>query len=277
MLEGTGFFIWQVVRCEGGDAQQISQAARAAGFRWVAVKVADGAMPSNQDPHNRARSLLPPLVAAFRAVGIQAWGWHYLYGANWSGEAVTAKAQIEALHLDGYILDAEGEFKLPGRGAAAGKFMAQMRAQFPRLPMGLCSYRFPSLHPEFPWDAFLGGVDLNLPQVYWEDAHDPAAELTRSAAEFAARPLRKPLVPIGPTYKRGGWAPTAADIQEFQRAAAQLNLGGVGYFSWDECRQDLPEVWSAIQGPRRRMYFPIVETDGPPGEQGRPRGQGETG
>jgi hypothetical protein len=264
MLQGSGFFIWQVASCEGGDAGKIARAAGEAGLRWVAVKIADGATLSNRNPLDRGQSLLPGLVGALRTAGIQVWGWQYLYGANWAGEAASAQAQIDALGLDGYILDAEAEYKLPGRAAAAEKFMHRMRAAFPRLPIGLCSYRFPSLHPEFPWDAFLAGADYILPQVYWEDAHDPAAELARSAAEFEARTPRTPLIPVGPTYKRGQWAPTAADILEFQRAAERLNLVGAGYFSWDECRRDLPHLWGAIQAPRRQVYLPIVENDGGP-------------
>jgi SnoaL-like domain len=121
-----------------------------------------------------------------------------------------------------------------------------MRAAFPSLPMALASFRFPSYHPQLPWKAFLDRCDYNMPQVYWEQVHNPATQLTRSVQEFQALTPFRPIVPIGPTYKTGGWAPTENDITEFLNTAKSLNLSGVSFFSWDECRRDLPKLWPVI-------------------------------
>lgn len=43
MLQGKGFFIWQIQSCEKGNPDAIAAAAQAAGLTWVAVKIADGA------------------------------------------------------------------------------------------------------------------------------------------------------------------------------------------------------------------------------------------
>lgn len=261
MLNGKGLWIWKVANCESGDPEKIVQTASAAGCRWISVKIADGACEANRDPETSV-SRLAPLVEGLHECGIQVWGWQYVYGADWKGEAAIAQAQLEAYGLDGYIADAEAEYKLPGKEATARRFMEQLRAELPRLPMALCSYRFPRLHPEFPWDAFLDRVDYNMPQVYWESAHDAGVELERSVAEFSARAIRRPIIPVGPTYRRGRWAPTAADILEFQRTAERLGLAGLSYFSWDECRRDLPEVWQVITGELKRVFLPIVEKGG---------------
>jgi hypothetical protein len=258
MLNGNGFFIWNIPNCEGGDVAKIVKAAVDAGLKWVAVKIADGESKSNR-PYARGifTDLIKPLVVALHAVSIQCWGWHYVYGYSWQREAATATDQIRDLGLDGYIIDAEQEYKLAGRAAVATAFMGQMRAAYPALPMALCSYRFPSLHPELPWDAFLSKCDLNMPQVYWEDAHNACDELTQCVVEFNARKIRRPIIPIGPTYKRGKWAPTLADIKEFESAAAILKLPGLGYFSWDECRRDLPGLWPPK--PVYHQYLPFVD------------------
>jgi hypothetical protein len=255
MLEGKGVFIWQAARCEGGDPAGVARIAAAARLVWIALKIADGNYPSNW-------GLLNPLVAHLRASEIKVWGWQYVYGDDWEGEAAAASAQIAAFELDGFIVDAEAEYKQPGREIVAARYLDQVRAAFPSLPIALCSYRFPTLHPEFPWDAFLSRVDLNMPQVYWEGAHDPAEQLVRTVAEFNARAIRQPLIPVAPAYRVGRWAPTAADALAFKDEVRRLNLAAWSFFSWDECRRDLPEYWQAIAGEEHRQYLPWVEKSG---------------
>jgi hypothetical protein len=258
MLHEKGLWIWQVTRCEGGDPQKIAKVAAAAGLDWVALKVADGAYPSNRDPDRAHLSLLPPVVDTLRAAGLKVWGWQYVYGDDWCGEAAVASRQAGALALDGFIIDAEAEYKRPGRDAVAARYLDQLRAEHPGLPLALSSYRYPTLHPEFPWDAFLSRVDRNMPQVYWEGAHDPVEQLERSVAEFDARAIRRPLVPVAPVYRKGDWAPTAADICYFRIAVGELGLPGWSFFSWDECRRDLPDVWAVVGNPIRRVHIPLV-------------------
>ena len=257
MIQGRGFFIWQIPNCEKGNPDAIAAAAQAAGLSWVAVKIADGGSISNRPYINgRFTDLVGPLVASLREpknpdgspYPIQVWGWQFVYGFDPLGEAATATDQLRKFELDGYIIDAEADYKLPGRGAIATGFMNQMRRAFPDLPMALCSYRFPKLHPEFPWDEFLAQVDLNMPQVYWEQAHNPTAQLAQSLEEFGELPNKHPMIPVGPTYKVDGWAPTPADLQAFQAEAARCGMPGTGYFSWDECRRDLPALWDEIAG-----------------------------
>jgi hypothetical protein len=245
LLQGRGFFIWKISSCEGGDPEKIAATAKAAGLSWVAIKIADGINKSNYDTA-RALDLIPPVVTALRAAGIQVWGWQYVRGDLPAAEARAVIAPIRCLALDGFIVDAEAEYKLPGRDTSARTYMSAMRSAFPRLPMALCSYRFPSYHREFPWNAFLSSVDLNMPQVYWEQSHDPTAQLTRCVSEFKSQKYVVDVLPIGPTYKVNGWSPTIADLRGFEAAAVNLGLKGTGYFSWDECRRDLPALWAYV-------------------------------
>lgn len=262
MLTGNGFFIWQVPSCEGGDPVKIAQAAKDAGLSWVAVKIANGTAASNRDPRTLT-DLLPPVVTALKAAGITVLGWHYVYGFQPMEEADVAIQRLKTLNLDGYIIDAEAEYKYPGRDKAADVFTSQLRTAFPGLFMALCSYRFPDYHPELPWLNFLAKVDANMPQVYWEQAHNAAQQLTQSIVEFNALTIKRPIFPIGPTYKVQAWAPTVTDIQDFRHAAANLRCPAVGYFSWDECRRDLPDLWGAATGNANTVYLPFVSNATP--------------
>ncbi len=244
-LQGKGFWIWKVNNSEGGSPSAIAAQALTSGFTHVTIKIADGTYSYNYDSA-RALDLVPPVVQALRGAGMQVWGWHYVYGYDPLGEARKAIQRLQQLNLDGYIIDAEKEYKEPGKNIAAQKFMTEMRAAFPSLPMAISSYRFPSYHPSFPWKDFLAKVDINMPQVYWEASHNPATQLGKCLSEFQALTPYRPVYPTGPTYKAGGWAPTESDITQFLDSARANNLPAVNFFSWEECRRDLPNLWTLI-------------------------------
>lgn len=244
-LVGKGFFIWKIQDCEGGNPQAIAAAAQQAGFSHVLIKIADGGWPVNIDRKTNT-DLLPPIVQANREKGIQVWGWHYVYGNDPLAEANVAIRRIQQFQLDGYVIDAEIEYKQAGKERAARRFMSKLREALPNLPMALSSYRFPSYHPQLPWKVFLEYVDYNMPQVYWEKAHNPEAQLRRSVREFQGMTPFRPVIPTGPTYKSGGWAPTEQDTLEFLRTVQALGLSAVNFFSWDECRKQTPSLWDVI-------------------------------
>lgn len=245
-LQGKGYFIWKIPSTENGDVAAIANLAKTASYSHVLVKIADGAGAFNIDPA-RGLDLVPPLVAALRQQGIQVWGWHYIYGEDPLGEANRAIQRVLGLNLDGYVIDAEGEFKRPGKDDAARKFMDRLRAGLPNMPVALCSYRFPSYHPLFPWKIFLEKCDFNMPQVYWMNAHNPGEQLVRSVNEFRSLTPYRPIIPVGSAYKSGAWAPIGAEIQEFLRAAQNLNLSAANFWEWGHTRRYLPDVWDAVR------------------------------
>lgn len=241
-LTGKGFFIWKIRDCEGGSPEGIADAAQSAGFTHVLLKVADGNYSYNVDTMTK-NDLVPPVVEALRARGIAVWGWQYVYGYDPAGEARIAIRRIQQFNLDGFVIDAEAEYKVPGREACARKYASELRKALPNLPLALSSYRFPSYHMQLPWRAFLEYCDYNMPQVYWEQAHNPAPQLARCVREFQSLLPYRPVIPTGPAYKWNGWRPTEEDFQEFFSAVKDLKLDGVNFFSWDECRRDLPNLW----------------------------------
>jgi len=244
-ISGKGFFVWQVPNCDGGDPARIAARAEAARLTHVLLKIADGTWAYNIDSHGR--DLLPPIISALRAKGIASWGWHYIYGNDPLGEARLAVQRTLALGLAGYVIDAEREFKLPGKATAARTYVRELRSGLGSLPIALSSYRYPSYHPEFPWTAFLEKCDFNMPQVYWEQAHNPDEQLERSVREISALTPSLPVVPTGSAYATSGWRPAASELTLFLTKAQALGLTGANFFSWDYAiKPGYIDMWDAV-------------------------------
>jgi hypothetical protein len=242
-LQGKGFFTFLLPECEKGAPAAILAAAQAAGLSHVLVKIADGARPFGVDA--AGCDFTAPVVQALRGAGIAVWGWHYVYGNDPAGEAKVAVQRAGALGLDGYVVDAEQEYKQPGKDKAARQFMAAVRAGLD-IPLALSSYRFPDYHPELPWAAFLELCDYHMPQVYWEQAHNAGAQLRESKRQCDALPNARPYLATGTAYGTPGWAAAPADIADFLNTAKTLGIPAANFFSWDYCRLHLPAVWKAV-------------------------------
>lgn len=258
---GKGFFIWQIKNCEGGNPQAIAAKAAAANLTHVLLKIADTAFAFGFDRNNN--DITAPVVHALRQRGIQVWGWHYVKGDNPQVEASIAVQRTQQLRLDGYVVDAEREYK--AKAGAARTFMDAVRAGLPALPIALSSYRFPSFHKDFPWAAFLEQCDLNMPQVYWEQAHNPDVQLTRSANEFSDTTLVgcvRPVVPTASAYGTGGWRATPEDLQLFFRRAQELGLEAANAYSWDWATSPgNHDLWDAVAGCEWPVERPIFQPD----------------
>ena len=256
-LEGKGFFIWRILNCEGGDADAIANKAEAAQLTHVLIKIADTRYPFGYDRNNN--DLVPPVSQALKNRGMQVWGWHYVKGSDPAGEARVAIARTRELQLDGYVIDAEHEYKWRGKDAAARLFMTELRQALPNHPIALSSYRYPTYHRELPWAAFLEKCDYNMPQVYWEQAHNPGAQLERSVSEFADTRLvghARPVIPTGSAYGAGGWVATAEDQRRFYQKALELSLSAANTYSWDwSTSPGHHDLWDAVAG----FQWPLAE------------------
>jgi hypothetical protein len=244
-LQGKGYFIWKIRDTEGGNVNAVAALAEQAKHTHLLLKIADGTYSYNLDLNTKV-DLVAPLVQTLADRGIISWGWHYIYGDDPLGEANKAIQRIQETGVSGYVLDVEVEYKEPGKAAAAEIFMNRMRQAYPNLPMALSSYRFPSYHPQIPWEKFLSKVDYNMPQVYWQLAHNPGEQLIRCYNEFQALTPYRPIIPTGSAYQSGGWAPTPADVIEFMDTARSLNLAAANFWEWANTRLYLPPVWDAI-------------------------------
>jgi hypothetical protein len=244
-VEGKGFFIWKIKECENGNAERIADAAVEAGLGHVLIKVADRTSAYNID-RELGIDLVPPVVQALKAVGMQVWGWQYIYGTDPLTEARRAAQRVRQLSMDGFVVNAEAEFKKPGMDAPAKAYMRELRDYLPDIPVALSTYRFPSYHPQFPYNEFLKRCDYNMPQVYWQGAHNPASQLTKSLREFQNLQHFRPFIPTGSAYAGDGWIPKPEDMLSFLQTARRLNLKAANFWSWDYARLRLPQVWKTI-------------------------------
>ena len=136
-LLGKGFYIWQIPRCEGGNPAAIAATAKAAGLSHVLIKIADGSEWAYNYDIERGIDLVPPVLDALKQEGIEVWGWHYIWGKNPRGEARLAIRRARELGIDGYVIDAETEFKQEGMKAAAKVYMRELRAGLRNISIGL--------------------------------------------------------------------------------------------------------------------------------------------
>jgi len=250
-INGKGFFVWKIQKCEGGDAQQIAQLARQAGFSHVLIKVANGIWKYNYDWKNQ-EDWCPTLVQALRDNGVEPWGWHYVFGEDPVREARVAVERVKGLDLKGYVIDAEAHYKRERhRHEAAERFMHELRKGVGKnVPLALSSYRFPSLHPEIPWNQFLNECDINMPQVYWIQSHNPGEQLSQTLREFASPKFKAhpPIIPTGAAFTEHGWTATASEVQEFLETARTLNLEAANFWEWHSARERIPiDVWETIR------------------------------
>ncbi len=228
-LQGKGFFIWKIPSCENGNPEYIATQAANAKLTHVLVKIADGPNKSNFDT-TRNVDLVPAVVNALKNRGIETWGWQYVYGSDPIREAQMGGARAKALGVKGFVVDAEMQFEYAGKDVTATSYMTELRKYLPSLPIALSTFRYPSYHSKFPFKAFLDRCDLSMPQVYWEQAHNADAQLTKCVQEYRALPTVRPILPTGPTYKVGTWGPTQQDIALFFKDGKKLEFARREFF-----------------------------------------------
>ncbi len=246
-LYGKGFYLWQIWKVEGGSAQAIAERAKEAGLSHVLIKIADGPSWAYNYDYDAEVDLIPPLRDLLRAAGMQVWGWHYVRGDDPLGEARIAIDRTKALGLDGYVVDAEKEYKQRGKGVAARRFMEAVRSGLPDTPIALSTYRYPKLHREFPFNTFLEFCDYAMPQVYFEQARNPEQQLERCAEQYMSLKPARPIIPTGPTYSHAGWRPSADEVQRFIAKAKEMGFTAVNFWAMDfALRSSMKDLWQAV-------------------------------
>ena len=243
-LKGKGFFIWQIPNCEDGNVEKIADLAKEAHLSHVLIKIAD---TKYRYQIYEGVDKAPPLVEALRERQIAVWGWQYVKGDDPTGEADMAIRRVKQFKLDGFVIDAEVEYKKEGKANAARRYMMRLRDSLPDTPIALSSYRYPSIHGQIPWREFLKGCDYNMPQVYWMKADNPGEQLRHCVRQFNELEPVRPVIPTGAAFRERGWEPTPEEVLEFLETAQELNLSAANFYSWDSCREHLPEVWEVIR------------------------------
>lgn len=221
--------------------------------------------------------LLPAFVDTCRSVGTEPWG--HIGMSTWERDSPVAAAKYAAeranwLGLNGVVVNAEAAFKdnviggkpapsFSSRSNSARLYMRTLRENFGG-SIWFSSYRFPKLHPELPWAAFLDPQYCSgaMPQVYWVLTRDPVGQLARSIAEYR-QITNLPLSPTGaayteerPEYRYNGgtgelWMPTPAEVRAFHQACIESKMVGASWWSrWDMRRVGLENALAGLSWPK---------------------------
>jgi hypothetical protein len=99
-------------------------------------------------------------------------------------------------------------------------------------------------HPSFPYSVFLGpgGARFNIPQVYWHAIGVGVGEADRHTIRFN-RVYKRPIYPLGQTYRDPGGRPSPRQIRKFRRLAISFNFHGISWWSWQHTTR---KQWRAL-------------------------------
>ena len=260
---GKGVFIWKIYNLEGStidnvDYDAIVDTIVGAGITHVYVKIADGTYPYNVKWGNYPwwsgeilDDFAKELTGRLHNALVLVFGWHYVRGTRPLDEARIAVERSKALRLDGFSIDAEAEYKLTGKDKIAEIYAKELREGLPDIPISLCSYRYPKVHPELPYASFLRRCDHINQQLYWVGAHNPPAQLDWSLKQYGD--LMKgigidslPQTPVGSAYGTSDWRSSSADVRAFLKACVDRKLESASLWSMDWMRRKGLDLWEAM-------------------------------
>lgn len=240
VLRGSGIWIWQLEKSDGGDLDAIAARAHAARMSTVFVKSSDG--------DDAWAQFTPDLVTQLHVRGLRVCAWQFVYGTDPLGEAAAGAGAV-AKGADCLIVDAETAYE--GRYAAAQRYVQTLRAAIgASYPVGLTSFPYVDYHPSFPYSVFLapGAAQANLPQVYWKAI---AGSVDAVSAKTVAqnRVYGAPMAPIGQAYDD----PDPADLARFRAIWAGYGAGGLSWWSWQAASA---ATWAALTAPPSPTVVP---------------------
>jgi hypothetical protein len=232
-FSGTGMWIWQIPRTEGGSVARIVARARQHSVTTLFVKSGDGL--------NRWRQFSPELVRAFKDAGLRVCGWQYVYGNSPIGEANVA-AWAKQAGADCFVIDAESEYE--GKYVAADRYVRRLRALVGEsYPIALAPFPYIDYHPGFPYSVFLapGAAEANQPQMYWK-AIGTSVDKNFAHTYTWGRLYKRPIFPLGQTYDRS----PPAQVRRFRQVAQAYGASGLSWWEWN---QTTAAAWTAVSQP----------------------------
>lgn len=253
-------FIHKIKHVENGDPNVAASKAADAGLTYILVKILDGVWGYNQRSYYEnnqlkyADDILQPWVDAFKAKGIKVYGWQWNYFTAWSlasTEAKKAKERVAKFSLDGFVINAEAHAK--NKPVDTRNYVNNLAGI--GVPVGLSTYRYPTLHREISYKTFLEVCDFVMPQVYWVGASNAGAQLRRSLDEWRVL-TDLPIYPTGAAFTEHGWTATASEVLDFMRTAISLELDSVNFWVWKHAVN--LKLWDYI------AQFPWPGDDTPP-------------
>lgn len=271
----VGFFIWKMSSMPK-DPMELVALCKKFDIKMLAIKVAENFY--NYNVPNGDKPLMDYIDVLRNndvyQVEVEGWGYHYPDKPGPQGDKIEERRQ--KLGLTTYHFNCEGEWKQPWGMPAAMKTMLD-KPKVNNFEMLLCSYRYPSKHVPFPFDAAMNHQTTNgcSPQIYWALSNDPVNQLDKSYKEYYK--YGKPFLPListfGASFKVGDkwvyWEPTIEEITAVREACIQKNFGRMYCYSLDwvfsHKRFDMIEAATGynddippIEPPSEKEYFQIV-------------------
>lgn len=251
---GKGIFVYTSTQFYNGDIGKFINHVARLKLNHIFLRIGGCINANSSSFPERMQNVVSLLRLNFPH--LQIWGWHYVYGGAWvdrygnaqysniatpEQEAAFAKYWIKELSLDGYVINAEKEFKLGltktgslNNNKRAERFMKAIKGI--GVPIGLSTYRYPEYHMEYSWNGFFnsGLIDYAMPQVYWGNyANAPRLELIKSVAQWN-KLVKLPFVPAGRAYIGDGHpSPTREEITLFNQTVKEMKLDGCNYWAFD--------------------------------------------
>lgn len=242
-----GIYIWNLavwdkdrkIATEYSTPEELASELTTGGFGHVLLKITDGIVYHNLLPNKV--DYASKYISVLRDAGIDVWGWGYAYGYLPDIEAAVAIDRCKMLGITNFVIDAEGQYK--DRNSQATAYMIALRRGLPNVKFTLSTFRYPTYHMEFPFKEFAEYCDYMMPQVYWEESTDSAAQLVRSMNEY--KEFGVPLIgATGAAYRTSKWLPTATQIKQFYEEAKLLGLEMVNYWEW-QCAKKIG-LWQTL-------------------------------
>ena len=249
-FEVKSIFAWQVPSVLKGEPVAYADLLAKAGFESVGFKVGDGA-------GTYGASVSTELIAALRARKVLVWGWGFLYGVDWKGEARVAAAQVNRLGLDGYIWDVEGQYeKTPNAVQNAYNILAVFKNEVAKAtPTAFCSWAYwknPRLgtawHPVEVLKAFMDGCDYGMPMQYWQgNQASGAVSYCKGSLTQWRKYTQKPIIPVGRAYNGDGGEVTAEATVAYERAVRDEGCKGISWWVLDQAQPKYhTDLWNAL-------------------------------
>lgn len=248
-IRGTGMWIWEWGRTDGGNPAAVVQQAKAAHLSQLWVRVGD-----SKDGFYGAAELDQLVPAAHRAgLSVIAWGFPYLYDpvgdAAWTRQVLDWRGP-GGQQVDGFSADIER----PSEGVdltatRAAVYLENVRRAAGTRPIIATVYPPSDAYwtgGGYPYSAMAPYVDAFAPMIYWE-CSDPGADARLDVSRLATL---RPVDIIGQAFSladAGGRAPapSGAEITEFLQAGRQAGAVGASFWVWQDATA---AEWDAIAG-----------------------------
>jgi putative peptidoglycan binding protein len=228
-----GMWIWELGSSDDGNVPDIIAASQTYGIKLLLIKSSDGTGMWSQ--------FNSTLVSELHAAHLKVCAWQYVYGQHPILEA-EAGARAVADGADCLVIDAETEYQ--GRYVQAQRYMKELRKLLGRnFPIALAGFPYIDYHPAFPYSVFLGpgGVQYNMPQMYWKTIGVTVDSVYQHTYEFNEL-YQRPISPLGQVYD----SPSIEQIHRFRSMSRYYGSTGISWWDWQNATA---AEWKALAQP----------------------------